>query len=135
MRRFDPVTHQPHPPGYFLYVYLARLISRFIGDDNAALVALSVVASCGAAWAIYLLTRQWFGVRAGRFAVVLFLFSPLAWFHGIVALTYIVEAFFSALIGYCCWRACRGEARFALLASVIFALAAGFRPSTALLLS
>jgi hypothetical protein len=29
---------------------------------------------------------------AARFAALLFLFSPLAWFHGIVALTYGVEA-------------------------------------------
>jgi hypothetical protein len=37
---------------------------------------------------------------AARFAALLFLLSLLAWFHGIVALTYGVEAFFSALVGY-----------------------------------
>jgi hypothetical protein len=135
MLRFDPAGFQPHPPGYFLYVCLARVIALLLPDANAALVAISIAASCGAAWAMYLLTREWFGRGPALTAIALFLVSPLCWFHGIVALTYIVEAFFSALIGYCCWRACRGEAGFALLASVIFALAAGFRPSTALLLS
>jgi hypothetical protein len=36
----------------------------------------------------------------GTVCGLLFLLSPLAWFHGIVALTYGVEAFFSALVGY-----------------------------------
>jgi hypothetical protein len=37
-----------HPPGYFLYVCLGRL-NLLIPDANAALVAISVAASCGAA--------------------------------------------------------------------------------------
>src|SRR5438876_1235260 len=41
MRRFDPAAHQPHPPGYFLYVYLARLVNRLFPDPNTALVAIS----------------------------------------------------------------------------------------------
>ena len=47
--RFDPAAHQPHPPGYFLYVCLARLVNRFAGDPNTALVAISIGASCAAA--------------------------------------------------------------------------------------
>ena len=60
-------------------------------------------------------------------SIALFLVSPLCWFHGIVALIYIVEAFFSALTGYLCWRACSGEKAFLVPASMAFALAAGFR--------
>jgi hypothetical protein len=46
---------------------------------------------------------DWFGPSAAQFAGVIS--CCLAWFHGIVALTYIVEAFFSGLIGYLrtCW--------------------------------
>jgi hypothetical protein len=46
------------------------------------------------------LALKWFGQLAARFATLLFLLSPLAWFHGLVALTYGVEAFFSALVGW-----------------------------------
>jgi len=135
MARFDPAAHQPHPPGYFLYVCLGRFVNLFLPDPNSALVAIGIAASCGAAWMIYLLTRLWFGQRAAWMSILLFLVSPLCWFHGIVALTYIVEAFFSALIGYFCWRAYSGEKAFLLPASIAFALAAGFRPSGALLLA
>ena len=135
IQRFDPGAHQPHPPGYFLYVCLARLLNRFLTDPNTALVTISIAASCGAALAIYLLTKEWFDSGAARVSMVLFLVSPLCWFHGIVALTYIVECFFSALIGYWCWRTYKGQAMFAVPASVAFALAAGFRPSAAVLLA
>lgn len=134
LRRFDPAVFQPHPPGYFLYVCLGRLVNTVIRDPNTALVAISVAASCGAAGMIYLLTKAWHGRGPAIVSVVLFLASPLCWFHGTVALTYIVEAFFSALIGYFCWHAYTGKARFAIPSSVTLAVAAGFRPSTGLLL-
>lgn len=132
--RFDPSVHQPHPPGYFLYVCLGRFANIFFHDPNSALVAISIVASCSAAVMIYLLAGEWFGVQAARFAGALFLLSPLAWFHGIVALTYIVEAFFSALIGLLCWRVYRGSSQWILPGAVALGLAAGVRPSSLLFL-
>lgn len=134
MERFDPSVHQPHPPGYFLYVYLGRLVNLALHDANSALIAISIIFSCGAVAAIYALVYGWFGRNAAFFAGLIFLFSPLAWFHGTVALTYIVEAFFSALTGYLCWRVYCGEARFALPGAVVLGIAAGFRPSSLVLL-
>jgi hypothetical protein len=134
LRRFDPAAHQPHPPGYFLYVCLGRLANLFLHDANSALVAISIVFSCGAAVMVYSLADCWFGRRAAFFAGLIFLFSPLVWFHGTVALTYIVEAFFSALVGYLCWQVSRGAVRFALPAAVATGVAAGFRPSSILFL-
>lgn len=134
MGRFDPATHQPHPPGYFLYVCLGRLVNKLFLEPNAALVAISIAASCGAAVMIYLLAEEWFGVPAARFSGALFLLSPLAWFHGIVALTYIVEAFSSALIGYLCWRIYQGSSGLILPCAALLGLAAGVRPSSLLFL-
>jgi hypothetical protein len=130
MRRFDPSVHQPHPPGYFLYICLGRLLNTMFHDANLALVVLSILASCGAVIVVYEMTLDWFGPMAARFAGVLFVFSPLAWFHGTVALTYIVEAFFSGLLGYLCWRIYCGNERFVLAGSVILGLSAGVRPSS-----
>ena len=134
LRRFDPSVHQPHPPGYFLYICLGRLADMLFHDANAALVAIGIVFSCGAVAMIYVLAHHWFGRNAAWFAGLIFLFSPLAWFHGTVALTYMVEAFFSALTGYLCWRIVCGEARFILPGAMVVGVAAGFRPSSLLLL-
>ena len=66
--RFDPRTHQPHPPGYFLYVCLGRLLTCVVHDANLALVLLSVVAATASVILIYLLALDWFGRRAAGFA-------------------------------------------------------------------
>jgi 4-amino-4-deoxy-L-arabinose transferase-like glycosyltransferase len=133
--RFDPVAHQPHPPGYFLYVYLARAVNMLLGDANTSLVAISILASCGAVVVIYFLTLQWFGPTAARFTGLIFLVSPLTWFHGTVALIYIVEAFASALVGYLCWQVYCGREQFAVPAAVLLGISAGVRPSFLLFLT
>jgi Protein of unknown function (DUF2723) len=133
--RFDPALHQPHPPGYFLYVLLGRLLKTVFNDANTALVAISVAATCGTVVLIYQLASEWFDASAARFAGLLFVFSPVAWFHGTVALTYAGEAFFSALTAYFCWRVFRGATRFVLLAGATLALASGFRQSSIVVLS
>src|ERR1700678_2019114 len=107
--RFDPRVHQPHPPGYFLYICLCRLLNYAVHDPNLALGILSILASIACVILIYQLGLDWFGPRAATFAGLLFLSSPLAWFHGIVALTYSVEAAASALMGTLCWRIDRGK--------------------------
>jgi 4-amino-4-deoxy-L-arabinose transferase-like glycosyltransferase len=135
LRRFDPVVHQPHPPGYFLYVRLGMLSNSIFHDANTALVAISILASCATVVLIHRLACDWFGRSAGQFAGLLFVCSPLAWFHGTVALTYIVEAFFSALIGYFCWRVYGGAGRFIVPAAAALGLASGFRQSSLLVLA
>ena len=135
LQRFDPAVHQPHPPGYFLYVYLGKLSNAIFHDANTALVVISIVASCGTVATLYLLASIWFGRSAARFAGLIFVCSPLAWFHGTIALTYIVEACFSAVIGYLCWRVYSGANRFILPAAVALGLAAGFRQSSLLVLA
>lgn len=134
LKRFDTAVHQPHPPGYFLYILLGRALHPIFRDANTVLVAISIIFSCGAVAMIYLLAGNWFGRAPAVFAGAIFVFSPLAWFHGTVALTYIVESFFSALTGYLCWRIYGGAARFTLPAAVVLGIAVGFRPSSLLLL-
>ena len=132
--RFDPSAHQPHPPGYFLYICLGRLSRVLFHDANLALVVVSIVFSCGAGALIYMFANNWFGRKAALFAGLIFLLSPLAWFHGTVALTYIVEAFFSALTGYLCWLIRNGRTRLIVPAAIVVGIAAGFRPSSLMLL-
>jgi hypothetical protein len=131
---FDTVTHQPHPPGYFLYIWLGRLANAMLHDANGAFVAISIVASAAAAVMIYLLADGWFGERPAIFAGVIFVFSPLCWFHGTVALTYIVEAFFSTAVGYILWAVYTGRAGLIMPASVALGFASGVRPSSFLML-
>jgi len=45
LRDYDVYLHQPHPPGYFLYVHAAKLLNFFIGDANSSFVWISMIAS------------------------------------------------------------------------------------------
>src|SRR5438876_12034658 len=67
LNRFDTSVHQPHPPGYFLYVCLGRLFMLVLHDTNTALVGLSIAASCAAAFIVYKLASAWFGDGAALF--------------------------------------------------------------------
>src|ERR1035437_3592115 len=134
MDRFDPRVYQPHPPGYFLYICLGRLLNIPLHDANLALVILSIFAGCGTVLIVYQFALEWFGFRAAQFAGALFLLSPLAWFHGTVALTYSVEAFFSAAVGLLCWRIYCGRGNLVFAAAILLGISAGIRPSSLLFL-
>jgi hypothetical protein len=82
---------------------------------------------------IYVLASDWFGRGPGICSALLFVFSPLAWFHGTVALTYITECFFSAAVGYLSWRVKQGGKGDVTLCALL-GVAAGFRPSSILFL-
>ena len=76
LKRFDTTVHQPHPPGYFLYICLGRLASLIFHDANSALVAISILFSlCGGRVDLPLLAESWFGRGAARFAGLILPFS------------------------------------------------------------
>src|SRR5438552_16383912 len=73
MQRFDPRVHHPHPPGYFLYICLGRLLNVLFHDANLALVVFRLLASCGVSIVIYKMTMYWIGPTATFFASIFFL--------------------------------------------------------------
>lgn len=90
--KFDVVAHQPHPPGYILYVALAKLLNYFVGDANLSYVLLSIFFSLIALVALFYLARSISNLPVAYLAVLLYLLNPLVWFHGEVALMYMPEA-------------------------------------------
>ncbi len=130
LEKYDITTHQPHPPGYFLYVMLGRLLNLFIGDANTVFVTISIIFSGLTVVAIYYLGKEMFDRKTGIIAALFAIASPNMWFHGEVALTYIVEAFFSALIAFLCWRIYKGEHKYLWLSVIVLGIAGGIRQNT-----
>jgi len=131
---FDMSVHQPHPPGYFLYVEAARAITLIAGDPLLALSLMSVIATALYVPLIYIISDKVFGERAALAAGVLALTSPLLWLHGIVGLSYSVEALASAVLAWMALRSRGGETRFLWLSAVVLGLAGGFRQTTVVLM-
>jgi 4-amino-4-deoxy-L-arabinose transferase-like glycosyltransferase len=134
MERFDVRMHQPHPPGYLLYILLGRLVNLLVGDANASLVWISVVFGGMTASVVYLLGRRLFGQREASIAALFALTSPAFWFYGEVALTYALEAFFVTAIALACLETLRGNWRMALLSALLMGLAGGIRQTTLILM-
>ncbi|MBU1083097.1 glycosyltransferase family 39 protein [Patescibacteria group bacterium] len=134
--KYDISLHQPQPPGYPLYILLGKLFNWVVGDANLALVLVSILFSLLATWAIWRLAKKIYGGKVAWIATLLFVSSPLVWFHGQVALTYIVDAFFAAWFGYYIYDVMYSKkpAHTSLMSSIILALGAGFRPTIAIFL-
>ena len=134
LEKFDVTVHQPHPPGYFLYVMLGRLIHLFVDDGNAVFVSVSVIFSGLTMVAVYRLGKEMFDTETGAIAALIALTSPNVWFHGEVALTYIAEAFFSTAIAFYCWKIINGEEKYIWISAIVLGIAGGIRQNTTVFL-
>jgi hypothetical protein len=135
LREFDVAKHQPHPPGYLLYVALGRLLNIPLGDPNLAYVTLAMVFSAATTVAVYCLARALYDRTTAAAAATLLAVSPLFWFYGSVGLTYAGEAFGASLVAIFAYGALRGETRALYAGAVALGLAGGIRPSVLVLLS
>ena len=127
---FDVRLHQPHPPGYFLFVLMGKISNFLFHDPNLSYVALNVGFSVLAVWLIYLLGRELFGIESGWWAALLAATSPVIWFHGEVALSNMMDCFLVCLTALLCWRASQGNLHAAGLAAVSLGLAGGVRQNS-----
>ena len=118
---------RPHPPGYLFYVTLASLVHRILDDSNAALVAVSVLATVVAVTGVFLLAHRLVGYGRATFAAAGFALSPVVWLYGEVAYPYTTLAAVSVGLA-AAFHAARARGASARVgASALFGLAAGFR--------
>jgi 4-amino-4-deoxy-L-arabinose transferase-like glycosyltransferase len=126
---YDIEKHQPHPPGYILYVLMGRLLNAWLDDPNAAYVALAVLASGLTTFMVYLLARAMHDRVTAILAATLLAVSPLFWFYGSVGLTYAGEALAASVVAWASYRALDGTTPRTDLASLALGLAGGIRQS------
>ena len=134
LREFDIAKHQPHPPGYLLYVALGRLLNMSLGDPNLAYVAIAMVFSAATTAVVYVLARALYDRTTAAAAATLLAVSPLFWFYGSVGLTYAGEAFGASLVAVFAYGALRGEPRTLYACAVVLGLVGGIRQSVLVLL-
>jgi len=134
LEHFDVRLHQPHPPGYFLYVMTGKLVNRWIGDANSSLVVISIMATGLTAISMFFLARTLWDWRHGLAAAFMLLSSPLFWIHGEVALSYMVEAALVCLIAWLCFRHLVGQDERLWLSALVLGIAGGFRQNTMIFL-
>lgn len=129
---FNLSLHQPHPPGYILYIWLARLMRYFIQDDNLALVSVSILFTIVGLVGVFYLTRSIFRNRLAAYIVAIFyVVNASVWFHGLVAEIYIVDSAIAIWVIFMLHRAWLTRTLQNLLIGVaLLGLLGGFRQST-----
>jgi hypothetical protein len=83
IRHFDVAQHQPHPPGYPIYIALAKAVHLLLGSEARALSLLGIVAGGLAAFALLALCSELDRDRPRRaltwLATIVTLLGPLFW--------------------------------------------------------
>jgi len=134
LERYNVAFHQPHPPGYPLYVGVAWLVNQWTGDPNASYVAVSVAASAGAVAVLFLLATRMYDPWVGLASAVLLGASVGFWGYGEVAYPYTCLAFLGTLIAWLSFLMWQGERWPAVLSGLLLGLAAGVREDILLFL-
>jgi hypothetical protein len=134
LREFDVTKHQPHPPGYLLYVLLGRLLNAWFSDPTFAYVGLAMLFSAGTTFVVFWLGKCLYDRVVATAAAALLAVSPLFWFYGSVGLTYAGEAFGASLIAWYAYGALKGSPRALYLGALALGLVGGMRQSVLVLL-
>jgi len=83
LRDYDVALHHPHPPGFPLYVGLAKLLRPLVESDFHAYQWINLFAAALVFPAIFLLARELrFRVSTSMIASLLFAFFPNVWYFG-----------------------------------------------------
>lgn len=92
---YDPAIHRPHPPGYPVYILLAKASHAVFSDHATALAVLAALFGSLSVVPLYFLMRELTTPAGAAIACVFTLFSPLVWFNSVRPMSDLV-GFFAA---------------------------------------
>ncbi|MDQ6672714.1 MAG: glycosyltransferase family 39 protein [Chloroflexota bacterium] len=124
---YNVAFHQPHPPGYPLYVFFARAIDMLVHDANRALVLEGILWSTLATACTIGLGRALFGRAAGLLSGLLLVTTVGFWGYGEVAYPYVALAGETATLALLAHAVITGHGRLIVLLGLAWGISAGVR--------
>lgn len=125
LRDYDVSAYHPHPPGFPLFIGVAKLIPT---DSFHALQTIAFIASLFVFPAMFFLARALRATPAVAMGAGLLLaFFPNVWFYGGTALSDVPSM---VLVVAACALLLRGQL---VLGAIVLGIAAGFRPQNLLI--
>ncbi|MDD3284854.1 MAG: DUF2723 domain-containing protein [Patescibacteria group bacterium] len=130
MENFNIIHHQPHPPGYFFYIYSAKLLNFLIKNPNYSLIAVNIILCVVAAIIFFIICNKIFQNKLiSFFASIIFITNPFVWFHSEFANVYMIDCLFSLIYFYLSYLIFIEKKNYTYLFSFLFAIGIGFRQS------
>lgn len=126
LHHYSVTDHQPHPPGYPIYIILGRLFNVFTQNDVRALTSLSALLGSLSIIPLYLLTKNMFDKKTAVLSSLIFIVTPVHWVFSERAFTDIPGLFFLLAFGYFIYSS-RGNPKKLLLSSLFAGLILGVR--------
>jgi hypothetical protein len=124
---YNVAFHQPHPPGYPLYVLFAGAIDLGVHDANRSLVLEGIAWSTVAVACTIGLGRALFGRVAGLLAGLLLVCTVGFWGYAEVAYPYVALAGETAALALLVYEVLAGRRRLILALALVWAISAGVR--------
>jgi hypothetical protein len=125
---YDVAKHQPHPPGFPVFIAAAKLLTSIGLSDFRALQAVTLIASVFLFPAMFLLCRELrLAFPTAVAASMVLAFLPNVWFFGETAFSDVPSLVLSLAACAMLLRGCRSSRAY-LGGAVLLALAAGVRP-------
>jgi len=133
VRSYDVTQHHPHPPGFPVYVAMAKLLRLVTGSDFHALQAINLVAAMLLFPALFLFARE-IGLRftTATIAAALCAFFPNVWFFGGTALSDVPSITLAVFAAAMLFKG-RRDVNAYFIGTFALALAIGIRPQNFLL--
>jgi len=98
LSHFDPVAHQPHPPGHPLYVFAAWFLAIGVHDGQLAYQLVNIAFLALGTVLVYLLGRKIFDDLTGIGAALIYMVSPLAGYFVAFPNTFGLEGMMGAAL-------------------------------------
>ncbi|MBV9323633.1 MAG: hypothetical protein JO352_07615 [Chloroflexi bacterium] len=124
---YNVAFHQPHPPGYPLYVFFARLIDLGVRDANRSLILEGIVWSAVAVACTTLLGRRLYGPMVGLLSGLLLCVTVGFWGYGEVAYPYVALAGETAALALLTHMVLSGQRRMVVALGGVWAVSLGVR--------
>ncbi len=131
--------HQPHPPGYPLYIAVAKVFHFFVSSHIALLIETGLFALASTITMYVLIYRIWRQRWLAVFTTSLWLVNPMFWMYREAALTYVIDSLAILLLllfTHILLAAPKQQAaRYTYYSTITLAVLGGFRPSMIVLLA
>jgi len=134
IKDYSIVLHQPHPPGYPIYVFIGRIMNIFINDPTKSLIMVSVMFGSLSLVPTYLITEKFFNKETAILSSIILLLTPAHLLFSEVAMTDIVSLFFVTTTIY---LLCLGieKTKYLYIGSFVLGITSGIRLTDIILIS